>query len=216
VDWPLFAILGGAATGAAWLVVVVQEPATRWAGLGWLAIGFVVYVVYRRRVVHLPLRQTIRAPAVVLVDELRVEYRSIVVPVVRSAESEEALVTAARLAAERRSRVAIVHVLEVPMELPLTVGLPSAEREANDLLDDARALVESYGVRAVTRLERARSAGPAIVADAVARNADLVVMGAPRRGIGRRTPVFGRTVRHVLKNSPCRVIVAAAREAAAA
>ena len=59
-----------------------------------------------------------------LVDELRVEYRSIVVPVVRSAESEEALVTAARLAAERRSRVAIVHVLEVPMELPLTVSLP--------------------------------------------------------------------------------------------
>ena len=75
------------------------------------------------------------------------------------------------------------------MELPLTVDLPSAEREANDLLDDARALVESYGVRAVTRLERARSAGPAIVADAVARTADLVVIGAPRRGIGRRARV---------------------------
>ena len=144
------------------------------------------------------------------------EYRSIVVPVVRSAESEEALLAAARLAAERRSRVAIVHVLEMPMELPLTAGLPSAEREANDLLDDARALVESYGVRAVTRLERARSAGPAIVADAVARTADLVVMGAPRRGLGRRTPVFGKTVRHVLKHSPCRVIVATAREEAAA
>jgi basic amino acid/polyamine antiporter, APA family len=216
VDWPLFAILGGAATGAAWLVVVVQEPATRWAGLGWLALGFLVYFVYRRRVVHVPLRDTVRAPAVVLTAELRVEYRSIVVPVVRSAESEEALITAARLAAERRSRIAIVHVVEVPMELPLTVALPSAEREANDLLDDARALVESYGVRAVTRLERARSAGPAIVADAVSRNADLVVLGAPRRGLGRRTPVFGRTVRHVLKNSPCRVIVAAAREEAAA
>ena len=216
IDWPLFAILGGLATGLAWLVVVIQEPATRWAGLAWLALGFVVYVVYRRETLHLPLRDTVRAPAIVLVDELRVEYRSIVVPVVRSAESEEALVTAARLAAERRSRVAIVHVLEVPMEMPLTVSLPSAEREANDLLDDARALVESYGVRAVTRLERARSAGPAIVADAVARTADLVVIGAPRRGLGRRTPVFGKTVRHVLKNSPCRVIVAATRDEAAA
>ena len=145
-----------------------------------------------------------------------VEYRTIVVPVVRSAESEEALVTAARLAGERRSRVAIVHVLEIPMELPLTVRLPRAEREANDLLDDARALVESHGVRAVTRLERARGAGPAIVADAVGRDADLVVIGARRRGIGRRTPVFGRTVRYVLKHSPCRVIVATAREQAAA
>ena len=68
------------------------------------------------------------------------------------------------------------------MELPLTAELPSAEREADDLLDDARALVESYGVRAVTRLERARSAGPAIVANAVAREAELVVIGARRRG----------------------------------
>ncbi len=216
IDWPLFAILGGLATGLAFLVVVIQEPATRWAGLGWLALGFVIYLVYRRSVLRLPVAETVRAPVVVLTDELRVEYRTIVVPVVRSAESEEALVVASRLAAERRSRVAIVHVLEIPMELPLTIDLPSAEREANDLLDDARALVESYGVRAVTRLERARSAGPAIVADAVARTADLVVIGAPRRGIGRRTPVFGKTVRHVLKHSPCRVIVATTREEAAA
>jgi APA family basic amino acid/polyamine antiporter len=213
IDWPLFAILGGLGTGIAWLVVVVQEEATRYAGLGWLAIGFVGFAVYRGRVLKLPLRETIRAPALVLSESLEIEYRSIVVPVVRSTESEEALVTAARLAAERRSRVAIVHVLEVPMELPLTARLPEAEREANSLLDDARALVESYGVRAVTRLERARAAGPAIVADVKARAAELVVLGAPRRGIGRRAHVFGHTARYVLKHSPCRVLVATPRPA---
>ena len=214
IDWPLFAILGALGTGIAWLVVVVQEPLTRWAGLGWLVIGFAVYVVYRGRLLHLPLRETVRAPVLVLGAMLEIEYRSIVVPVIRSAESEEALVTAARLAAERRSRVAIVHVLEIPMELPLTASLPEAARAANSLLDDARALVESYGVRAVTRLERARAAGAAIVADVEAREAELVVLGAPRRGIGRRAPVFGPTARYVLKNSPCRVLVAAARIAA--
>jgi len=214
IDWPLFAVIGGLATGMAWLVVVVQEPLTRWAGLGWLAIGFVAYMVYRGRVLHLPLRETSKAPAMVLGPSLAIAYRSIVVPVVRSAESEEALVTAARLAAERRSRVAVVHVLEIPMELPLTTSLPEAEREANSLLDDARALVESYGVRAVTRLERARAAGPAIVADAVARDAELVVIGAVRRGIGRRAPVFGSTARYVMKHAPCRVMVVAPRTTA--
>jgi nucleotide-binding universal stress UspA family protein len=174
----------------------------------------VVYAVYRGRVLKLPLRETVRAPAMVLSGTLEVEYRSIVVPVVRSTESEEALVTAARLAAERRSRVAIVHVLEIPMELPLTARLPEAEREANSLLDDARALVESYGVRAVTRLERARAAGPAIVADVVARGAELVVLGATRRGIGRRAPLFGTTARYGMKHSPCRVLVAATKPAA--
>src|SRR5205823_6766440 len=44
VDWPLFAVFGGTATALAWLVVVVQDAATRWAGLGWLAVGFAVYV----------------------------------------------------------------------------------------------------------------------------------------------------------------------------
>ena len=50
VDWPLFALLGGLGTAVAWLVVVVQEASTRWVGLGWLAIGFAGYAVYRRRV----------------------------------------------------------------------------------------------------------------------------------------------------------------------
>ncbi len=214
VNWPLFAIVGGLGTGVAWLVVVIQEPLTRWAGLTWLVVGFSVYTVYRLRVIRVPLTETVRAPALVLGPALEIEYRTIVVPVVRSAAAEHALVVAARLAADRGSRVAIVHVLEIPMDLPLTASLPAEERVANDLLDDARAVVESHGVRAVTRLERARSAGPAIVADAIARNAELVVIGAPRRGLGRRAPIFGRTARHVLKNSPCRTMVAAERMAA--
>src|SRR5947199_3728289 len=50
VDWPLFAILGGLGTLAAWVVVVVQKPGPRWAGLGWLVLGVVLDVLYRRRI----------------------------------------------------------------------------------------------------------------------------------------------------------------------
>ena len=50
---------------------------------------------------HAPLRETVRAPPIVLGRRSTIEYRTIVVPVVRSAETEEALVAAARLAAER-------------------------------------------------------------------------------------------------------------------
>jgi nucleotide-binding universal stress UspA family protein len=52
------------------------------------------------------------------------------------------------------------------------------------------------------------------VADVEARSAELVVLGAQRRGIGRRAPVFGTTARYVLKHSPCRVLVTAPRIAA--
>jgi basic amino acid/polyamine antiporter, APA family len=214
VDWPLFAILGGLATAVAWFVVVVQEDATRWAGLGWLAFGFVFYAAYRRWVVHRPLAETVRAPVQVLGPSLTVEYRTILVPVTRSAESEEALVAAARLAAERRSRIVVVHVIEVPMHLALDAELPGEEAEAAELLDDAQAFLEAYGVRAVTRLIRARSAGRAIVEEAERRNAELIVVGAPRRGAASGRPIFGKTVDYLLRASPARVLVVAGKKAA--
>jgi APA family basic amino acid/polyamine antiporter len=214
VDWPLFAIFGGLGTGLSWLVIVIQQPATRWAGIGWLLLGLAFYYVYRRRVVRQPLSVTTRAPALVLGPALQLEYRTIVVPVVRTNESEEALVAAARLAAERRATIAIVHVIQVPLERRLDQVTRKEEDRADELLEQARALVEAYGVRSMTRLVRARRAGPAIVEEAERRNAELIVMGAPRRAGRRGTAIFGQTVDYVLKASPCRVLLAAGKRAA--
>jgi APA family basic amino acid/polyamine antiporter len=193
---------------------VVQYPPARWAGLGWLAAGFVFYWLYRTRVVEQPMTETVRAPMLVLGPSLTVEYRTIVVPVKRTGESEEALVAAARLAAQRGATVAIVHVIEIPLALPLDARLEEEQDVAEALLDDAQALVESYGVRAVTRLLRARKAGPAIVEEARRRNAELVLLGAPRQSVAGRRVIFGGTVDYVLRESPCRVLVAAGRQAA--
>jgi APA family basic amino acid/polyamine antiporter len=150
----------------------------------------------------------------VLGPSLTVEYRTVVVPVTRSAESEEALVAAARLADERRARVAVVHVIEVPLDLPLDVDLPDREDKADEILDNSAAIVESYGVRAVVRLLRARTAGPAIVEEAARRNAELIVLGAPRPRVSRGR-IFGSTVDYILKHSTTRVLIAAGKRAAA-
>ncbi len=80
VDWPLFAILGGAATAVAWLVVVVQDAPTRYAGFAWLVAGFVFYAIYRHRL-GIPLRETVRAP-ILLGPAIALEYRTILVPIV--------------------------------------------------------------------------------------------------------------------------------------
>ena len=212
VDWPVFALLGGLCTGLAWLVVVVQTPATRYAGLGWLALGFAIYIVYRRRL-GLALRETSRAPALVVGPSLVAEYRTIVVPIVRSPESEDALIAAARLAADRGSTIVVLHVLEVPLDRPLTADLGALEDRADVLLDDAQALLDEYGVRVVSRLVRARSTPRAIVDEATARNAELIVVGAPRTALpGQR--LLGLTAEKVLKLSPVRVLVTAGRRAA--
>jgi basic amino acid/polyamine antiporter, APA family len=209
VSWPLFAIVGGLGTGAAWLVVVIQDAPTRYAGLGWLLAGFAFYVLYRRHL-RLPVSETTRAP-VPLGPALALEYRSILVPVVRGPESREAVEVAARLATERAGRIVLLRVVVVPLELPLDADLREQLEEADELLDEARAVAAPYGVRVVERVVRARHAGAAIIDEAHRRGTEIIVLGAPR---GRHRNVFGHTVDYVLKNAPSRVMVAAGRRAA--
>jgi len=209
VDWPLFAVLGALGTGIAWLVVVVQDAPTRYAGLAWLAVGFVVYWVYRRRVVFQSLTATVRAP-VAFGPALALEYRRLLVPVIAGQPSDDALDVACNLAAERGARIEAVTVLEVPLDLPLDAELPGEEERANGELDEARAIGDSYGIKVVDRLVRGRSAGEEIVKEAERRGTEIIVIGSPRKRLtARQQAVFGRTVDHVLRNAPCRVMVAA-------
>jgi basic amino acid/polyamine antiporter, APA family len=215
VDWPLFALVGGVATGLAWLVVVVQTPSTRYAGLAWMAIGFAVYAVYRRWVVREPLRVTVKAPPA-FGPALALEYRRLLVPVIPGQPSDDATDVACSLAAERGSQIVALYVVEVPLDLPLDASLPVAEQRANRELDEAVAIGDSYGVRVVGRLARHRSAGAAIVEEARSRNSEIVVMGAPRQElIAAQRAVFGHTVDFVLRNAPCRVMVTAPEREAA-
>jgi APA family basic amino acid/polyamine antiporter len=216
VQWPVFAIVGGVATGLAWLVVVIQTPDTRIAGLAWLAIGFVTYYLYRRYAVRRPMSVTVKAP-IAYGPALALEYRRLLVPVLPGRASEEALDVAAGLAAERGSRIAAVTVLEVPLDLPLSAELPEEEEVANRELDEARAIGDSYGVDVVTRLIRGRNAGAALVEEAERRGTEIIVIGAPRKHLTRgKRAVFGRTVDYVLKHAPCRVLVTATHTSEAA
>ena len=212
VDWPLFAIVGGIATGISFLVIVAQNPATRWVGLGWLGVGFVGYVIFRRRL-GISVRGTTKAPPAVGAA-LALEYRRILVPIVPGRPSDDALDVALRLAKERGARVIALTVMEVPLDLPLDAELPELEAIANRELDEAVGIGDSYGVRVTPRLVRGRSASVEIVAEANRRDTEIIIIGSPRKGLTqRRRGVFGATVDRVMRNAPCRVMVTASRQA---
>jgi APA family basic amino acid/polyamine antiporter len=215
IEWPLFAIVGGLGTGLSWLVIVTQSPAIRYAGLGWLASGLVFYVIYRRRILHAPMSETVRAP-IQIGPAVALEYRSILVPVAAGYPSDEAMDVACRLAAERRATIVAMTVIEVPLHLPLDALLPDEVAEANEQLDEARAIGESYGVTVIGRIARARNAGRAIVDEAARRDSEIVVMGGPRGVLlaAKQRAIFGHTVDFVLKHATCRVMVAAGKPAA--
>jgi basic amino acid/polyamine antiporter, APA family len=117
---------------------------------------------------------------------------------------------AAELAAESRASITAVIVIEVPAELPLAAHMKDEEAAARTALERARAISASYGVRMRAREIRSRARGEAIMAEAAAVGADLIVVSASRTGrLGRHAPLFGKTVDYVLRHASCRVLVAA-------
>jgi len=136
----------------------------------------------------------------------RVAYRRIVVPIAGDDDSEAGIALAAELAPETGTSITAVVVVEVPTELPLDAHMAEEEHAARAALEKAHAIAASRGVRLRERIVRARSRGEAIVAEAEAAEAELIVMRAAPKD---RKRLFGRTADYVLRNADCRVLVTA-------
>ena len=201
---PLTAVLGGLGTFAAWIIVIALHTSTGLVGAGWMLLGLLLYWAYRRRQ-QLPLRQTVKVvtPEPLGVEE--VEYKSVLVVFEDTSFSEEAVATAARLAARRRRGIHVFAIVPVPTHLPLDAPLEDAEAEANSLIEQAKLI---GGLRVTGHIERVRPGqeARAIIEEARSIKAAAIVMPLRYRN-GK--PLYGKTLQTVLAKRPTRVIVAA-------
>jgi nucleotide-binding universal stress UspA family protein len=97
-----------------------------------------------------------------------------------------------------------VVVIEVEPELPLDAHMVEDEAEARRALEKAHAIAAGRGVKLQERIVRARARGEAIVAEAEAAGAELIVVRSPAPNGSR---LFGKTVDYVLRHASCRVLV---------
>jgi nucleotide-binding universal stress UspA family protein len=139
----------------------------------------------------------------------RVAYHRVLVPIARDADMH-AMTIACRLAADRDAVVEAVHVVEMPLELPLDAHMLEEDGEAKRLLSNAAAVGDLHGVRVEQRVVRGRAAGEAIVAMASADAVEIIVFGATVHApVARRVRALGSTAEFILTHAPCRVLVAA-------
>ena len=75
---PLFAVFGGIGTGLAFVVVTALHVDVALAGIGWLALGCVIYPIYRHRQ-GLDLTSTVKVAIPAPVVDHEAEYESILV-----------------------------------------------------------------------------------------------------------------------------------------
>lgn len=200
---PLSAVAGGLGTFAAWIVVMALNLRTLVIGLGWMAIGLAIYLLYRRHQ-RLPLTETVKVvmPEPLGVEE--VEYRSVLVGFEEDDEfSPEMVATAVKLASRRRRGIHIHSMLTVPTHLPLDAPLPEREAAAASKVEEAKLI---GGQRVTGHVARVRpgQAGYSVAEEARMIDAAAVVVGLRfRRGV----PQYDKTLQTILSQRPCRVIV---------
>ena len=204
---PVAALVGIPATAALWVVAVSTHQAARIGGPAWLALGAVLYVGVRLRR-GAGLLEHVEAPVPDLVPSVEGEYERILVPVKVGLIGEEMLATAIKLAEERGGRIHALHVIRVPLDVPLDAEMIEHEERASASLIDARQLASEHGVTIDGEIVRARAIGEAVVAKAEEVGADLILMGSAPRW-RRQSRFFSPTVDYVLRRAPCEVMVIA-------
>jgi len=229
VELPLTALLGAAMAVVAFGSVLVLHDAARIVGVGWMAFGVALYVIYRTTEGK-PVFKRVTVPAKALTrQQVRAEFGSILVPVLGTLLDDDIMQTAGRLAGEENEELgeggAVIEALwvfEVPMALPLDTRVADADlRRARRALARAKAVGEEYeGVEVATATVRARRAGEAIVHEAKRRGVEAIVLAAEeptglRGGLrfggkqGLHDSFVGETTRYVLQKATCRVILTA-------
>jgi nucleotide-binding universal stress UspA family protein len=100
-----------------------------------------------------------------------------------------------------------VHVVELDWTQPLDADVAERSEEAQRVLDAAEGIADQIHCKLESVLVQARDVGAAIVDEAAARNADLIILGLPYRTKFGGDFAIGQTVPYALKNAPCAVWV---------
>src|SRR5919197_2283941 len=111
--------------------------------------------------------------------------------------SEAQLHLACRAANDVGGLVRVLHVAELPRHLPLDVPLPASEQQRVDaLLDRAEQIAARYNVPCHIGVDRARSVGEAIVANAEECKASTIFIGLRVRNRRGTSYLFTGSLRY--------------------
>lgn len=137
-------------------------------------------------------------------------FARLVVPVAGSDIDGRVLDILPDLLSKDGAEVTFLFVVEVPQSMPLDAELPAeielGERALRHAEQVAKRTLRSRSSQVLTELLQARAVGPAIVDEAIERDAEAILMtAAVHRRHGR--PTLGETTDHVLLHAPCEVVV---------
>jgi nucleotide-binding universal stress UspA family protein len=140
-------------------------------------------------------------------ESLSPAFRRAIIALAGGARDERTIRLVAETARINHAELVGVHVVEIEWSLPLEADVAGRSEEVQQILDEAESIAESLKVQLEPVLLQAREVGAALVDEASARGADLLVVSLPYRKRFGGDFAIGRTVPYVLKHAPCAVWV---------
>ncbi|MBN8869688.1 MAG: amino acid permease [Solirubrobacterales bacterium] len=230
VERPLSAVIGAILSSLALVSVLLFHDSARWVGLGWLAIGLVGYVIYRKVIEQVSLTKQVSVDARALTrPRVSIDFHNILVPIFGTRIDDDIVSTAGRMAAEgdpeqsdAHAVMTILYLIEIPLNRAIKDPLPEEVADAAQRATKrAKEVADEYeDVEVRVEIERVRKKGTGIVFAARRLGVDAIVMGAeppsPIKGGARlggigdyRPEEIGPITAYVLKRAPCRVLLTA-------
>lgn len=200
---PLTAVIGLLCTFGVWMVVVITKPDGRNLGLIWLALGTAMFFYYRKTKQISPTGQL--SIEKIKIPEYHAMHLKHILVTARILGNTEALQTACQLARSFGAKITAVHVLEIPIALPMHAPMEKREQMGEAALKRAEAVAREYHLSIDLKLVRARSVEGAIL-DLIAHgDFDMVVVGA-RKDELKEKEHFALEIESLLKTAPIRVL----------
>jgi len=193
------ALIGAVMTLTVWFLVIITKPNGRNFGLIWVALGLVMYFMYRKHHKISPVGQIelekIKIPNY---KELSVEK---ILLLTRGNLVSDTLVIACNLAKKFGAEITLVHVIEVPYMLPMSAPMLQKESYAEASLRKACAFGLDKGVKIHVKMIKSRSITKAVQELIDKEGYDLLILGS------RSKNSLGPVTEKILASVNCRVWV---------
>ena len=133
-------------------------------------------------------------------------FRSILVAINDTPADEQTVRFACALAQRDKLNLALVYVNLVSYQHPIDAEVEADLERGEAAIERANHVAESLRCQLDSELLLGREAGPVIVAEAVARHADLIVMSAGYNTVPV-PPEISRATKYVLTHAPMPVLL---------
>ncbi len=177
-DLPISAIIGAIATLGVWILIVVTKPHGRYLGLAWMIFGVTVFLLYRHK-------KKLSTGGRLAVHKVHVEklvqhkVKQILVPI-QSIVEQNIIYAACEVARTHHAGITLLHIIEVPIALPLESEMPERQLGASDVLRYAEAIVRENDIAVEHLVLRGRAFSEVLTAVLKDKKWELVVLPGSR------------------------------------